>query len=165
MGSCRHNLGAHNSVHFMMGLSCAYVAHYLCTIHSTASHLAQVCTQTVHTCNNTIGLSQWVWINPTFLCLHIKSTQSMQLQKSLYSFSAVDIHWERISESTLNFVYLSQVNSNPTKQPVKLRKNHYWDGNYKISFCGHVLITFNLSHCSTVKIFNDRTLSVEFLLK
>ena len=81
---------AHTIVCISWWVWVAHMSRIICAQYSTASHLAQVCTQTVHTCNNAIGLSQWVWINPIFLCLHIKSTQSMQLQKNLYSFSAVD---------------------------------------------------------------------------
>ena len=47
----------------------------------------------------------------------------MQLQESLYSFFAVRLLRERFQSSTLNFVYLSQVNSTHTKQLVRLRKN------------------------------------------
>ena len=165
MRCCRHTLGALNSVHFMMGLSCAYVAHNLCTIWHRFPSLAGVHTDCTHLQQHNRAFTMGVNKPYPSLSSHLKIYAEHAAPKELVFILCSTLHWEKISESTLNFVYLSQVNNTHTKQPVRLRKNHYWDGNYKISFCGHVLITFNLLHCSTIRIFNARTLSVEFLLR
>ena len=122
MGSCRHNFGAHNGVHNDGSRDRAQVVHKVCTTLSSNPISTSVRTDCTHTCNIT-HRAFTMGVNEPYvsLSLHLNSHRDCSSQRSLYSFSAVqiftsglDTRQKRISESTLNFVYLFMVCSTHT---------------------------------------------------
>ena len=115
---------AHTMVCDMMGPDRAQVVHKNVHDIELESHLYKCmhrpnCT---HTCNNT-HRAFTMGVNEPYVSLssHLNSLRDCSSQRSLYSFSAVqiftsglDTRQKRISESTLNFVYLFMVCSTHT---------------------------------------------------
>ena len=100
MGSCRHNLGAHNSVHFMQSLGRAYLTHNLCTKWHHFPSLTSVHTDCTHLQQH-IGLSQWAWMNPILLCFHNKIWHTPRENFRVHSESHLPLSGQQYSHKQL----------------------------------------------------------------
>ena len=153
MGSCRHNLGAHNSVHFMMGLSCAYVAHNLCTIWHRFPSRAGVHTDCTH-------LQQH---NRAFTMVLNKPYPSVSSHLKIYAEHAApkELVFILCSRHTLreNFRVHSEFciplpgQQYSHKQLVRLRKNHllgWYSQNFILWACANHIQFIALLHSQNI---------------
>ena len=128
MGSCRHNLGAHNSVHFIM-VWVAHMSRIICAHKMAPLPVSHRCAHRLRTFATkhrafTMGVNRpWpsLFSHLKIYSKHAALKELVFILCSVNPTAKFDTCWERISESTLNFVYLSQAPQYSHKQLVRLR--------------------------------------------